>query len=152
MSFWIIWKKIVPFVRFLYSSLKLTWEPGTNNYFFLFFSSLLGLESTSSSFLLRLMKSNLQAGLLCNEISHIFCMCHLGKVPFKEWIWIILLIFSSYHRETIVLEGKAVKVGIVQKRRLQWDFRLTFQEEEFVRRTGTNFLVRPAMIGMEIWF
>lgn len=41
----------VPFVRFLYSGLKMTWEAGANNYSPLLFSSPLGLES---SFLLRL--------------------------------------------------------------------------------------------------
>lgn len=104
---WIFWKKnIFPFVRFLYSGLKLTWEAGTNNnYSLLFFNSPLGLESTSSSFFLRLMKNTPQAGLVCAKISHIFCMCHLGKVSFKERIWIILLIFSSYRDHSLTGKG-----------------------------------------------
>lgn len=45
-----------------------------------------------------------------------------------------------------------MKVGVIQKRRLQRDFRLAFQEEEFVRRMGTNFLVGPVMIGKGVMF
>lgn len=45
-----------------------------------------------------------------------------------------------------------MKIGVVQKRRLQQDFRPAFQEEEFVRRMGTNFLVGPVMIGKGVWF
>lgn len=42
-----------------------------------------------------------QADLVCNKIPHIFCMCHLGKLSFKKWMWIILLFFFSYGSQSL---------------------------------------------------